>query len=109
MNMVNDNFTVCLKEAELAEGHMRGVYVKGKPILLAKVAGQVFGMFNRCPHMGCSFERGILQDHIVMCPCHGWKFDLRTGQYQEINEVILPCYRCKIENGKIYVEIPKDE
>jgi 3-phenylpropionate/trans-cinnamate dioxygenase ferredoxin subunit len=44
-----------------------------------------------------------------MCPCHGWKFDVRNGEYQEIPQVKLELYRCKIENGKIQVEIKNDE
>jgi 3-phenylpropionate/trans-cinnamate dioxygenase ferredoxin subunit len=44
-----------------------------------------------------------------MCPCHGWKFDLRNGQYLEIPEVTLATYHCNVQNGKIYVEIRNDE
>ena len=65
----------------------RGRYVrcasKGNPILLAKVEGQVFGVSNRCPHMGCQLQGGILSGFVVICPCHGWRFDVRNGQYQE--------------------------
>ena len=105
--MRSDSFVSCLKERELAEGKMRAVRVKGNPILLAKVAGEVFGVSNVCPHAGCGFQGGILTGHVVMCPCHGWKFDVRNGQYQDNPLTTLTCYRCKVENGKIYVGIKK--
>jgi nitrite reductase/ring-hydroxylating ferredoxin subunit len=105
--MSKDIFVACLKDNELAEGRMHSVRVKGKPILLAKVGGEVFGVSNRCPHMGCTFQGGILTGYVVMCPCHGWKFDMRNGQYQENPQTTLTCYRCKVERGKIFVEMKK--
>ncbi|HLN89276.1 MAG TPA: Rieske (2Fe-2S) protein [Candidatus Binatia bacterium] len=105
--MSTDHFVPALKERDLAEGKMRAVRVKGKPILVAKVGGQVFGVSNICPHAGCQFHGGILSGYILMCPCHGWKFDLRNGHFQDNPQTALTCYRCKVENGKIFVEIPK--
>lgn len=81
--MDQDDLVACLKDSELAEGAMCAVRVKGNPILLAKVEGQVFGVSNRCPHMGCQLQGGILSGFVVICPCHGWRFDVRNGQYQE--------------------------
>lgn len=107
--MSKENFVPSIKESEIKEGQMKAVRVKGRPILLVRQGGEVFGVSNRCPHMGCTFEGGILRDYLVMCPCHGWKFDVRNGQYQENKETALQTYRCKIENGKINVEIKNDQ
>jgi nitrite reductase/ring-hydroxylating ferredoxin subunit len=103
--VVLDNFVPCLKEIELEEGHMKTVRVKGRSILLVRKEGQIFGVSNDCPHEGCSLAKGILNEYLVMCPCHGWKFDIRTGQYLENSMITLARYRCKVQNGKIYVEI----
>jgi nitrite reductase/ring-hydroxylating ferredoxin subunit len=94
-----------IRADELGEGKMKAVRLKGKPILLLRIGGEVYGVSNSCPHEGCSFLGGILTGYILMCPCHGWKFDVRNGQYQEIPRVKLFCYPCKVENGKILVEI----
>jgi nitrite reductase/ring-hydroxylating ferredoxin subunit len=88
---------------------MKAVRIKGRSILLVKQGGEVFGLSNQCPHMGCSLEGGILRDYLVMCPCHGWKFDIRNGQYEEIKGTTLASYRCKIANGKVYVEITHEK
>lgn len=84
---------------------MKAVRHKGKPILLARVNGQVYAVSNLCPHAGCQFQSGILSGYIVMCPCHGWKFDLRNGQYQDNPITKLTSYQCKVENGKILINI----
>lgn len=105
--MGKDGFVSSIKENELKEGHMKALRVKGRPILLVRQGGEVFGVSNLCPHMGCTFEGGILRDYLVMCPCHGWKFDIRTGEYIENKQTTLQAYRCKVENGKIFIEIKK--
>jgi 3-phenylpropionate/trans-cinnamate dioxygenase ferredoxin subunit len=105
--MSNYTFVPSIKESELPVGQMKAVRVKGRAILLVRSGDEVFGVSNRCPHMGCSFERGILIGYIIECPCHGWKFDVRNGQYQENERTTLTCYRCKIQNSKVYVEIPR--
>ncbi|HEX9261378.1 MAG TPA: Rieske (2Fe-2S) protein [Candidatus Bathyarchaeia archaeon] len=94
-----------IKESEIQDNAMRPVRVKGKPILLVRKGNKVFGVSNSCPHMGCAFEGGILRDFLIMCPCHGWKFDIRTGKYEENEATMLETYRCIIQNGRIYIEI----
>ena len=100
-----NGFVSCVKESDIKDGQMKAVYFKGKPILLVRKGDQVYGLLNRCPHMGCSFERGILREYLVMCPCHGWKFDIRTGQYEENNAITLSTYACKIQNGHVFVKL----
>jgi len=98
-----------IKDSELSEGKMKAVRLKGKPVLLVRLGGKVYCVSNVCPHAGCTFQGGILAGYVLMCPCHGWKFDVRNGEYLEIPQVKLECYYCKIENGKIYVEIVKQK
>jgi nitrite reductase/ring-hydroxylating ferredoxin subunit len=103
--VASEHFVPCLKEADLKEGQMKRVHASGRSILLVRQGGQVFGVSNICPHMGCSLDKGILREYLVMCPCHGWKFDIRNGQYEENKATALVSYRCMIKNGKIHVEL----
>jgi nitrite reductase/ring-hydroxylating ferredoxin subunit len=100
-------FAAAMNEADLPEGKMHSARVKGTALLLAKVNGQVYAVSNNCPHQGCQLNNGTLNGYMVMCPCHGWKFDLRNGTYQEIPQIKLDCYPVKVENRKILVEVPK--
>jgi 3-phenylpropionate/trans-cinnamate dioxygenase ferredoxin subunit len=102
---VTANLVQSIKETDLKEGCMKPVRLKGRAILLIRKGGAVFGVSNCCPHMGCSLERGILRDYLVMCPSHGWKFDIRNGKYTENEEISLISYPCKIQNGRVYVEL----
>ena len=107
--MSNVNIFPSIKESELQDKKMKAVRVRGKPILLVRKGDKIFGLENRCPHAGCTFQGGILTDYLVMCPCHGWKFDIRNGQYTENAAITVATYRCNVQNGKIYVEIKDKE
>ena len=103
--MFIDNFVPSIDETELKEGTMKMVTVSGKHILLARIDNEIYGISHSCPCMKCDLAQGKLEEYIVICPCHGWKFDVRTGVYLRTKQKLLTTYRCKIENGKIHIEI----
>jgi 3-phenylpropionate/trans-cinnamate dioxygenase ferredoxin subunit len=69
--MSQHNFAVSISEAKIPDGKFRAVRIRGKPILLAKVSGQVYAVSNYCPHMGCALQGGTLTGYVLMCGCHG--------------------------------------
>ena len=50
--MSKTNFVSNIKESELGEGRMKPVRIKGRPILLVRVGGEVYGVSNLCPMRG---------------------------------------------------------
>jgi nitrite reductase/ring-hydroxylating ferredoxin subunit len=104
--MVNsDSFVAVLNEKELTESKMKLVTVEGTPVLLIRQQGQIFAINNRCPHMACGFFSGTLDNGVIICPCHEWRFDLETGEYEEAPGFKLTKYEWKVESGKIWVKI----
>jgi nitrite reductase/ring-hydroxylating ferredoxin subunit len=99
------NFKFAIEESQLQANSMKLVRVEGTPVLLIKQGGQIFAIDNRCPHMGCGFSGGKLEDSTVICPCHDWRFSLQTGEYENEKAFKLVFYRFKISDGKIFVEI----
>jgi 3-phenylpropionate/trans-cinnamate dioxygenase ferredoxin subunit len=103
-----DDFIAVLDEKELREGTMKLIRIEGLPVLLIKQSGQIFAIDNRCPHMGCSFAGGTLDGMVIICPCHDWRFDLKTGEYDQDPSMKLVTYEWKIESGKIWVKIEEE-
>ena len=103
-----DEFVPILGKNELEEGLMKNVSAEDVSILLVKLFGQIFAVSNRCPHMGCSLGGGTLEGYIITCPCHDWRFDLRTGEFQEAKEITLTTFEWRIESGKICIRIADD-
>lgn len=103
-----ETFVPVLNENELQEGSMKLVTVEGTPVLLVKVHGKIFAIDNRCPHMRCGFSGGSLDGYVIICPCHDWRFDLRTGEYEEEKEIKLTKFESKVEAGKICIKLDEE-
>lgn len=104
-----EGFVAVLEEKELQEGKMKLVSVEGTPILLIKQEGQIFAINNRCPHMACGFSNGTLDGFVIVCSCHDWRFDLKTGEYEDEPGYKLTKYDWKIKSGKIWVRLEDEE
>ncbi len=105
MTNKKNSFTPVLQESELQNGSMKLVKVEGTPVLLVKVNGEIFAFDNRCPHMSCGFSGGSLDGFVIVCPCHEWRFDLRTGEYEEEKAFTLTKYEWKKKSGKIWLKV----
>jgi nitrite reductase (NADH) small subunit len=74
------DFTRVAKTNELEPGQARLVNVKGQQIALFNVDGQFFAIDNTCTHRGGPLAEGEVAGHVVTCPWHRGRFDVRTGE-----------------------------
>ena len=104
--MVSEEWVPVLEEKLLDQYGGECVAPKGLPVLLMKRNGQIFAITNRCPHMGCTLAGGAMEGFILTCPCHDWRFDIRTGQMVEGDPSIkLGLYEWRIDSGTISIKV----
>ena len=65
---------------EIAPGQGLLVTVNGTDIALFNVDGTFFALGNACTHEEGPLAEGEISGHEVICPWHGAKFDIRTGE-----------------------------
>lgn len=65
---------------ELAEGERLEFQIDGYPYLLLRVDGQVYAIAEMCSHEEESLADGDLEGREIVCPRHGARFDLRSGE-----------------------------
>ena len=65
--------------------------------------GRVLAIENKCPHRQGPLAEGIVGDGKVICPLHGHKFDLATGQGSEKHECVR-VFKTWIDQGQISLE-----
>lgn len=104
----DEGYSPVLDSKELEEGKMKAVRIEGKPVLFIKQKGKIYVIDDRCPHMGCKFSGGSIDGDIVVCPCHEWRFNLITGEYEEDANYMLTTYPFKVLDGKIWVKFEED-
>jgi nitrite reductase/ring-hydroxylating ferredoxin subunit len=68
-----------LRVSEIAEGKGKLLRVRGEEMAVFKKDGRLYGVQNICPHEGGQLCNGRIEGGEVVCPLHGYKFDLNTG------------------------------
>lgn len=64
---------------EIADGEMNSYSAGERQVAIANVDGTLHAFDDLCTHQQCSLAEGELEDTTVECPCHGSRFDIRTG------------------------------
>lgn len=57
--------------------------VAGIPLVLFRSGDKVVALKDRCPHRNYPLSDGKVEDGLIRCPYHGWRFD-HTGACREI-------------------------
>ena len=104
MNLA-DSWVFTLEEKKLQENKITVVFPQGLPVLLIKKAGRLYALSNKCAHMACGMESGVLKEFTLKCPCHDWRYDIRTGAFLDAAEIRIPVYELKVSEGNIYIKM----
>ncbi len=99
------NWKYALDDSALLEGRLAPAYPQGVNIVLARVGGTVYAVSGTCAHMGCPLFTGRLEGYTIICSCHDWSFDVRTGKFLKAQELGLTVYPTKVESGKLFVNL----
>jgi len=94
-----------LDDSTLPEGQMTVVFPLGVNVVLARVDGSIYAISGKCTHMACPLFAGRLNGYTITCPCHDWRFDIRTGKFLDASELGLEVYPVKSETGKVYIDV----
>jgi nitrite reductase (NADH) small subunit len=70
--------------------------------------GQLFATQSQCPHRQGPLADGIVGAGTVICPFHGWKFDLATGHCAAEN-VTLRTFLVYALDGQLFIEVEEGE
>ena len=75
--------TKVARMAELAEGQRLCLTASGVKLVLIRKNGGVFAIENKCPHLGLPLGRGKIEGGQIVCPFHGSRFDIETGENKD--------------------------
>lgn len=105
-----DYFDVAPLE-DLPIGKSNVFEVAGRLIGLFNCDGEILAIDDLCPHAGASLSAGYLEDEVITCPLHAWRFNVRDGTWCDNPLLKVQSYQVKVENERIFVGIPdaKDE
>ena len=82
---------------ELAPGQAKRVEAGGRRIALFNRDGAYHAIEDTCPHRGGPLSEGQVEGNVVICPWHGAKFNITTG------DVLGPPARAGVASFRIRV------
>ncbi|MEK6593373.1 MAG: non-heme iron oxygenase ferredoxin subunit [Pseudomonadota bacterium] len=98
------NWITIAKAGELAPGQWRCVDADGAQIVVFNLGGEYFAIEDVCTHDGGQLTGGSIEGGEIVCPRHGARFCIRTGE-----ALSAPAYEAtakfpvRVENGEIQV------
>lgn len=90
---------------QIKEGESKSFEVKGKTIGVFHANGQFHAIDDFCPHMGAPLTSGHVEDGIVTCPWHAWRFRLEDGAWADNPRIKIGCHKLQIADGQLQVEV----
>jgi len=94
--------------------------VAGVRIAVFRHGEDVFAVSNTCLHNEYPIDDGAIEDGCVVCPWHGWRFELATGDhivggdgpdalFPRFNRPGLASYPARVERGMVLVRVEPAE
>ncbi len=79
--------------------------IAGKVICVAHTSEGYSAMDNVCVHRGGPLAEGVVDGNKIVCPWHGWTFDVSTGACVNVPGARVAVYPMKIEGDDVLIAI----
>lgn len=99
------DWTTVAAVGELAPGTCKVADVDGTVVAVFNIDGEYFAIEDVCTHDGGELASGTLEGDQIVCPRHGARFCIRTGE-----ALSAPAYEptakfpVRVENGAVQVK-----
>jgi nitrite reductase (NADH) small subunit/3-phenylpropionate/trans-cinnamate dioxygenase ferredoxin subunit len=97
-------FTVA-RVGSITEGTGRAFVVGDRIIAVFNQAGRYFAIDDVCPHMGASLAEGYLEDGVVACPWHAWRFRVCDGTWCDNPKTKVDSFPVRVVDDAIQVGV----
>ena len=92
---------------DIPEGEGRAYCVGGKMVAVFLTNGEYSAINDLCPHMGASLSGGFIEDGVVTCPWHYWRFRLSDGAWADSPRIKTGCYAVHVTGEQVELELPE--
>lgn len=92
---------------EVAAGELRPFRVGGVtwPVIVTIVDGALVAVPGVCPHEDVGLDDGELRGTEIVCPGHGWGFDVLTGRCKHAPWLTLRRYPVTVVGDDVFVDL----
>lgn len=98
-----------MDEEELLPGKSAIIAAGKEEIALFNYKGKYYAIANKCLHRGSPLGEGRIEEGILICPGHEWRYNLKTGDCPQNPELSTKVYPVKVVEGKIRIGLEMDD
>ena len=93
--------------SDVVDDELRAFVVPGVtwPVIVTRVDGELIAVPGVCPHEDVALWNGDLRGHAIICPGHGYAFDVRTGRCQHDPGLELRRYPITRVGDELWVDL----
>ncbi len=100
-------YVVVGRVGDIADGEAKTAPGPGKRVAVFREGDRYFAIDDMCPHMGASLADGFVEDGIVTCRWHYWRFRLSDGAWADNPRIKIGCYPVQVVDNEIRLELPE--
>jgi Fe-S cluster biogenesis protein NfuA/nitrite reductase/ring-hydroxylating ferredoxin subunit len=90
---------------EIPDGGLRALVLGGEKLILSRRGTMVSCFQNACAHLGFALDDGEIEDGIITCPYHGFRYDLASGECLTAPEVQLQPHAVRVIGSRVEVRL----
>jgi nitrite reductase (NADH) small subunit len=105
VTMMPDLLRICSQSELPGTGDVREFTAGGRTFCVANLNGTISVLDGICPHEGGPLGEGNIEEGRVVCPWHGYAFDLRTGVSEQDSELKADVLAATVMEGELRVKI----
>ena len=98
------SYVTIAKISDIPKGRGKTFTVKGKRIAIFNDGGKMYALDNACAHALGPLGRGRVKNGLVVCPVHGYAYDVKTGDCQTDPRLRVKSYEVVVEGEQIQVK-----
>lgn len=92
---------------DIPDGCVLPLTIDGEKVILYRSGAVVSCMQNACAHLGFPIDDGDVEDGIITCPFHGFRYDLTSGECLTAPEVQLQPHAVRVIGERVEVRLSK--
>lgn len=92
---------------DIPEGGIKAQLLEGEKILLSRRGSIVTCFQNACAHLGLALDGGDVEEGIITCPYHHFRYDLASGECLTAPAVQLQSHAVRVIGNRVEVRLEK--
>lgn len=84
-------------------GGMLRVDIDDDSFIVTNIENRLAVFRNECVHQGMTLDGGMIDDGVLVCPWHGFRYEASTGECLSAPGAQLPQIPLRIDGGRIYI------